>query len=96
MHDYVVVDPFTRRPLDGNPVAVFFDCEDLTTHLMQRIANEMHLSETTFVLPPRSAATLTSASSLRSTSCRSPGTPCSEPLWRSLRSSARTSCSWKP
>lgn len=53
MHDYVVVDAFTRRPLDGNPVAVFFGCEDLTTHLMQRIANEMHLSETTFVLPPR-------------------------------------------
>ena len=53
MHDYVVVDSFTRRPLDGNPVAVFFDCEDLTTHLMQRIANEMHLSETTFVLPPQ-------------------------------------------
>ncbi|MFC9876181.1 PhzF family phenazine biosynthesis protein [Nocardia salmonicida] len=51
MHDYVVVDAFARRPLDGNPVAVFFDSEDLTTDLMQRIANEMHLSETTFVLP---------------------------------------------
>ena len=56
MHDYVVVDAFTSRPLDGNPVAVFFDCEDLTTHLMQRIANEMHLSETTFVLPPQSGS----------------------------------------
>lgn len=54
MHDYVVVDAFTRRPLDGNPVAVFFDSEDLTAHQMQRIANEMHLSETTFVLPPQS------------------------------------------
>jgi trans-2,3-dihydro-3-hydroxyanthranilate isomerase len=53
MHDYVVVDAFTRRPLEGNPVAVFFGCDDLTTDLMQRIANEMHLSETTFVLPPR-------------------------------------------
>ncbi|MBF6355867.1 PhzF family phenazine biosynthesis protein [Nocardia higoensis] len=51
MHDYVVVDSFARRPLDGNPVAVIFDSEDLTTDLMQRIANEMHLSETTFVLP---------------------------------------------
>lgn len=53
-HDYVVVDAFTRRPLEGNPVAVLLDCADLTTDLMQRIANEMHLSETTFVLPPQS------------------------------------------
>lgn len=53
MHDYVIVDAFTRQPLRGNPVAVFFDCDNLTADLMQRIANEMHLSETAFVLRPQ-------------------------------------------
>lgn len=52
MHEYTVVDAFARRPLEGNPVAVFFDGEDLTADTMQRIAREMNLSETTFVLPP--------------------------------------------
>ena len=52
MHKYMVVDAFSRRPLEGNPVAVFFDCADLDAELMQRIAAEMHLSEVTFVLPP--------------------------------------------
>ncbi|MFI9584675.1 PhzF family phenazine biosynthesis protein [Streptomyces sp. NPDC052236] len=51
MHEYVVVDAFARNPLEGNPVAVFFDAADLTTDLMQRIAKEMNLSEVTFVLP---------------------------------------------
>ncbi|MGV9881169.1 PhzF family phenazine biosynthesis protein [Streptomyces sp. NPDC003006] len=52
MHEYVVVDAFARRPLEGNPVAVFFDAADLTAESMQRIAREMNLSEVTFVLPP--------------------------------------------
>ncbi|MEU3509509.1 PhzF family phenazine biosynthesis isomerase [Streptomyces longwoodensis] len=53
MHPYVVVDAFARRPLTGNPVAVFFDADDLSAHQMQSIAREMNLSETTFVLRPR-------------------------------------------
>jgi trans-2,3-dihydro-3-hydroxyanthranilate isomerase len=53
MHRYLVVDAFSRDPLAGNPVAVFFDAADLTAHLMQRIAREMNLSEVTFVLPPQ-------------------------------------------
>ncbi|MFE7599180.1 PhzF family phenazine biosynthesis protein [Streptomyces sp. NPDC057494] len=53
MRPYVVVDAFAAEPLRGNPVAVFFDCADLPTALMQRIAGEMNLSEVTFVLPPR-------------------------------------------
>jgi trans-2,3-dihydro-3-hydroxyanthranilate isomerase len=52
MHDYTVVDAFAGRPLEGNPVAVFFDADDLSAELMQRIAREMNLSETTFVLRP--------------------------------------------
>lgn len=51
MHEYVVVDAFARVPLEGNPVAVFFDAEDLSAARMQCIAREMNLSEVTFVLP---------------------------------------------
>ncbi|WP_406864114.1 PhzF family phenazine biosynthesis isomerase [Streptomyces sp. HUAS MG47] len=53
MHSYVVVDAFATRPLHGNPVAVFLDGDDLTAEQMQRIAAELHLSETTFVLGPK-------------------------------------------
>jgi trans-2,3-dihydro-3-hydroxyanthranilate isomerase len=51
MHDYLVVDAFAREPLDGNPVAVFFDSGDIPSETMQRIAREMNLSEVAFVLP---------------------------------------------
>lgn len=51
MHEYVVADVFTETPLEGNPVAVFLDASDIPPSRMQRIAQEMHLSETTFVLP---------------------------------------------
>ncbi|MGH3165235.1 MAG: PhzF family phenazine biosynthesis protein [Trebonia sp.] len=53
MHAYTVVDAFARRPLSGNPVAVFFHAEDWSTKTMQLIAAEMRLSEVTFVLPAR-------------------------------------------
>ncbi|MBV8727771.1 MAG: PhzF family phenazine biosynthesis protein [Candidatus Eremiobacteraeota bacterium] len=43
------VDVFTQRPLYGNPLAVYLDADDVATELMQRIAREMNLSETTFV-----------------------------------------------
>lgn len=50
-YDYVVADAFTDTRLEGNPVAVFLDARGLSTDEMQRIAREMNLSETTFVLP---------------------------------------------
>ncbi|MFD5751127.1 PhzF family phenazine biosynthesis protein [Streptomyces sp. NPDC127033] len=53
MHEYLVADAFTSVPLEGNPVAVVLDASDLPAPQMQRIAREMNLSETTFVLPPR-------------------------------------------
>ncbi|MEB3961223.1 PhzF family phenazine biosynthesis protein [Streptomyces kunmingensis] len=53
MHTYVVVDAFGQEPLTGNPVAVYFGADDLSGEQMQRIAREMNLSETTFVLRPR-------------------------------------------
>lgn len=46
------VDVFTTRPYAGNPVAVVLESTGLTTDEMQRFANWMNLSETTFVLPP--------------------------------------------
>lgn len=52
MTSYVIADVFTERPLHGNPVAVFLDAADIPAEGMQRIAREMNLSETTFVLPP--------------------------------------------
>jgi len=46
------VDVFTNIPFGGNPLAVVFDIEGLTSNTMQNIAREMNLSETTFVSPP--------------------------------------------
>ena len=43
------LDAFTTRPLGGNPCAVIFDCADLSDEIMQAIAREMNLSETSFV-----------------------------------------------
>lgn len=48
---YVVLDVFTTRPLEGNPLAVVLDSEGLDTATMQRIAVEFQLSETVFVQP---------------------------------------------
>lgn len=49
--DYRVVDVFTRTSLQGNPVAVFVDAEGISATIMQKIAKELNLSETVFVLP---------------------------------------------
>lgn len=51
-YEYAVADVFTTTPLEGNPVAVFLDAAGIPAPRMQRIAREMNLSETTFVLPP--------------------------------------------
>jgi trans-2,3-dihydro-3-hydroxyanthranilate isomerase len=49
---YDIVDVFTDRPFAGNPLAVVFGADGLTTEQMQSIAREFNLSETVFVLPP--------------------------------------------
>ena len=51
---YHVVDVFTTAPLEGNALAVFPDAAGLGTPAMQRVARELNLSETTFVLPAES------------------------------------------
>src|SRR5579875_1105378 len=53
MHPYVIVDVFTDTPLEGNPLAVFTAGEGIAPERMQRVAREMNLSETVFVLPPQ-------------------------------------------
>ncbi|HEV3277384.1 MAG TPA: PhzF family phenazine biosynthesis protein [Terriglobia bacterium] len=50
-HRYRVVDVFTSRPLEGNPLAVFPDGAAFDDAAMQSIARELNLSETVFVLP---------------------------------------------
>jgi PhzF family phenazine biosynthesis protein len=54
-HPFTTVDVFTATPFLGNPLAVVFDADDLSTAQMQRIANWTNLSETTFVLRPTRA-----------------------------------------
>lgn len=51
MHEYVILDVFTRTPLEGNPVAVFLDGSGLGETTMQRAARELNLSETVFLGP---------------------------------------------
>lgn len=53
---YEIIDVFTSAPLEGNPVAVFVDGGGLSGDLMQRLARELNLSETVFLLPGSDAA----------------------------------------
>ena len=46
---FYIVDVFAESKYSGNQLAVFRDCAMLSTRSMQRIAQEMHYSETTFV-----------------------------------------------
>ena len=46
---FYIVDVFAESKYSGNQLAVFRDCSRLTTAAMQRIAQEMHYSETTFI-----------------------------------------------
>ncbi|MFQ5349147.1 MAG: PhzF family phenazine biosynthesis protein [Thermoanaerobaculia bacterium] len=55
---YLLVDVFTGEPFGGNQLAVFVDGEEVPESLMQRIARELNLSETTYVLPPEDPANL--------------------------------------
>ncbi|MGO3050149.1 PhzF family phenazine biosynthesis protein [Staphylococcus casei] len=47
------VDVFPNEYFKGNPVAVVFDSDNLSTNQMQNIANWTGLSETTFVCKPK-------------------------------------------
>jgi len=51
---YVLADVFTDTPLQGNQLAVFTDAREIPEEMLQKIAREMNLSESTFVYPPES------------------------------------------
>lgn len=50
-YKFYQLDVFTDSRFEGNPLAVFPEAEGISPDDMQRIANEMNLSETVFVLP---------------------------------------------
>ena len=51
---YLHLDVFTSTPFEGNQLAVYPEPGTLTTEQMQKIAQEMAFSETTFIYPPES------------------------------------------
>jgi trans-2,3-dihydro-3-hydroxyanthranilate isomerase len=53
--DYEIVDVFAPGPFTGNPLAVVFDADELSTEQCQALAFEFHLSETSFVCAPTEA-----------------------------------------
>ncbi len=50
---YTILDVFTKKRLEGNPLAVVFDADNMQTEQMQNIAKEFNLSETVFVCSPK-------------------------------------------
>jgi len=54
---FVWYDVFTDRAFTGNPLAVFPDATGLSSEEMARIARELNLSETTFVLSAEEVGT---------------------------------------
>jgi trans-2,3-dihydro-3-hydroxyanthranilate isomerase len=54
--DFILVDVFADRSLQGNPVAIVPDAARLSEAQMHRIAREFNQSETVFILPPTGAA----------------------------------------
>src|SRR6185503_17165621 len=50
---FIQLDVFTSEPFAGNALAVFPEAEGLSDDQMMKIAREMNLSETVFVLKPQ-------------------------------------------
>jgi trans-2,3-dihydro-3-hydroxyanthranilate isomerase len=55
IYEFYLLDVFTLKTFEGNPLAVFPEAENLSGGEMQKIAFEMNLSETVFVLPSENA-----------------------------------------
>ena len=53
---FTQLDVFTDEPFAGNPLAVFPESEGISDDEMMKIAREMNLSETVFVLKPEKSA----------------------------------------
>lgn len=57
MRPYQILDVFTATPLAGNPLAVVFEADGLTSDACQAIAREFNLSETIFLAAPEAGGT---------------------------------------
>jgi trans-2,3-dihydro-3-hydroxyanthranilate isomerase len=57
-HHFLQLDVFTDQPFCGNPLAVFPEAEGISDEHMMKIAREMNLSETVFVLNSESEEVL--------------------------------------
>jgi trans-2,3-dihydro-3-hydroxyanthranilate isomerase len=55
--EFLTYDVFTERTFGGNPLGIFPDASGLSDAEMQSIARELNLSETVFLLAPRSGGT---------------------------------------
>jgi len=53
-YNFLQFDVFTDRAFCGNPLAVFPEADEIDGDVMMKIAREMNLSETVFVLKPKS------------------------------------------
>ena len=51
LHPYYVLDVFTDTPLEGNQLGLFPEGEAVPADRMQRVARELNVSETIFLLP---------------------------------------------
>ncbi len=51
-YSFLQIDVFSDVPFGGNPLAVFTEAAGLGTVEMQKVAREMNLSETVFILTP--------------------------------------------
>ena len=51
-YPYHVLDVFTTKRFEGNPLAVVLNADDMSGEAMQRVAREFNLSETIFVMAP--------------------------------------------
>jgi trans-2,3-dihydro-3-hydroxyanthranilate isomerase len=49
-HPFYILDVFAEEKYAGNQLAVFRNAADIPGETMQKIANDMHFSETTFIL----------------------------------------------
>ena len=56
MRKFELVDVFNEGAFSGNPLAVVFDADDLSSGAMQRMTRWLNLSETAFLLPPRNVS----------------------------------------
>jgi trans-2,3-dihydro-3-hydroxyanthranilate isomerase len=50
---YRLVDVFSKKPLEGNGLAVFPHCQELSTEIMQKLTQEMRQYESIFLYPTK-------------------------------------------